>query len=78
MVSDRDPHPQPLTEKQAAILQRIVTYYRVVEEGCPAYWLARRFPMSAIGIRKHLAALHRKGWLITENSPAVPRAWLCR
>jgi DNA-binding IclR family transcriptional regulator len=67
------PHPLPLTEREAEVLALAQKYYDFMREGCPATYLARHLDMSRSTVRGHLEELHRKGWLRTAGSPAVPR-----
>lgn len=67
----------PLTPRQTEILVVIVAYYVAHAEGCPASFVSRQFSLHHQTVREHFAALHRKGWLISESCPAVPRTgWL--
>jgi hypothetical protein len=63
---------QALTEKQRDILAVIDHYVALTGEACPGSILARRFDRNHSTIDKHLATLHRKGWLLTSHAPATP------
>lgn len=66
-----------LTHRQTEILVAIVAYWAAHGEGCPASLVSRQFSLHHQTVREHFAALHRKGWLVSESCPAVPRrAWL--
>lgn len=69
----RPAEPLQLTDRQAEILTEIRKYYEVTGEGCSAGYLSRRFHLTREGIRSHLAALSRKGWLASSSLPARPR-----
>ncbi len=57
---------------QAKVLAFIRAYYAVTREACPATLISRRLDRNPDTIRDHFAALHRKGWLKTDSSPATP------
>jgi hypothetical protein len=59
---------------QARVLAFVRAYYDVVGEPCSASLVARKLGRDVGTIRDHFAALHRKGWLRTRESPA----WLKR
>ena len=72
-------HPQPLTPRQAEILDVVVAYHALTREPCPATIIARRFAVSYQAVRRNgFDALHRKGWLERPGSPATPRPFLAR
>ena len=62
-----------LPPTQARVLAFVEEYYSLTKEGCPAQLAGRRFERSTNTIRSHFEALHRKGWLITDASPATPK-----
>jgi DNA-binding CsgD family transcriptional regulator len=62
-----------LTERQAEVLGFIVKYHRLTGAGCAASIVAERLKIHHESARQHLMALHRKGWLMTSTSPAIPR-----
>lgn len=71
--------PPALTDRQAEILTFVSRYYEAVQEGCPSSLVARRLDLHHETIRRHFAELHRKGWLVTNASPATPaRPFLAR
>lgn len=65
-------HPKPLTPRQQEVLDVIRRYYALIGEGASTGYLARRLAMSEPRAHQHLEALHDKGWLRTDRSPAVP------
>lgn len=65
---------QALTTKQRRLVEAIDDYQRATGEACPAALLSRRMRVHHSTIQKHLATLHRKGWLRNANAPA----WLQR
>lgn len=71
-----DPAPMPLhalTTRQRHVLELIDRFEQATGEPCSASYLARRFALDTKTVRGHLSALHRKGWLRTESSPASLR-----
>lgn len=62
-----------LTERQAQVLDEITRYYRVSGEGPSLGYLARRIATGRHGVRCHLEALARKGWLSSPGGGAIPR-----
>jgi len=72
-ASDDTRHVAPLhtlTTKQRRLLEAIDGYQRATGEACPAALLGRRLHVHHSTIQKHLATLHRKGWLRSPNAPA--------
>jgi hypothetical protein len=65
-----------LTAKQAAVIEAIARYHDATGEAPPVAWLARRLGISREGMRAHLIALYRKGWLLSPSAPALLRARL--
>lgn len=65
-----------LTTRQESVLVLVSDYYRATGEPCSASYLARRLSIHHSTVRDHLIALHRKGWLRSPNTPAVPLRWL--
>lgn len=61
-----------LTCRQATVLDAIVEYVEVTQEGCPSRYLSRKFSVDHTTILWHFRTLHRKGWLRGYSSPAVP------
>lgn len=61
--------PPVLTQKQAAVLAEIIRYRAETGDQCRVSYLERRFKLSRAGVRAHIAALHRKGWLRSQESP---------
>ena len=57
---------------QAQVLSFVQAYYAVLREPAPASVVARRLGRNPDTIRNHFATLHRKGWLVTDSSPATP------
>ena len=64
--------PLPLTARQAEVLAAIVRYHDLTGEPVSGGYLSRRLSLHYSTIREHLAALHRKGWLVTDTAPATP------
>ena len=62
----------PLTGRQTEILTFVARYYEIVQEGCPSTLVARRLALHHETIRRHFVELHRKGWLVSSASPAMP------
>lgn len=60
--------PPSLTARQAAVLSEITRYQELHGE-CRASWLAARLSISRNTVLEHAAALHRKGWLRSKESP---------
>ena len=70
-------HPMPLTERQRAIVEKVVWYCEAVDaDGCSGAFLARKFDVHPSTMREQLEALYRKGWLNTDGSPVTVRAVL--
>jgi hypothetical protein len=65
----------PLTDRQAEVFAAVSDYYAFMRDGCPASYVATRLHLHHETVRDHFAALHRKGWLVGETSPATP-TWL--
>lgn len=66
--------PQPLTARQAAVLNVVLDYYRFMRRPCPAAFVVDRLSLRwHEAARGHFAALYRKGWLVNETSPVQPR-----
>jgi hypothetical protein len=63
----------PLTDRQAAIYSEIKKYYAVVGDGCRTSYLARKFSITHEGVRGHVFALRRKGWLRQDGRLLLPR-----
>ncbi len=68
-----DAAAQRLTTRQATVLRVIQRYYAATGEGCAARYVARRLEVYHEAVRGHFAALYRKGWLVSETAPAIPR-----
>lgn len=69
-----DPPPlHTLPTKQRAIIETADAFERAAGEPCSASFLARRLRVHPSTIQEHLSALHRKGWLLTPNSPVSLR-----
>lgn len=62
-----------LTARQQEILAFITEVHRVTGEPCSARLVARRMAISLEGVRKHVHALYRKGFLRTRSDGASPR-----
>lgn len=62
-----------LTSRQSEVFLLVVRYHRLTGEGCPANIVANKLEIGHKTAREHFAALFRKGWLMTDASPAVPR-----
>jgi len=62
-----------LTARQSEVFVFIVRYHRLTGEGCPASIVANRLEIGHKAARDHFAALYRKGWLLADASPAIPR-----
>jgi predicted HTH transcriptional regulator len=73
MTSESSASPDVLPPQQAALLAEIRRVYAVTQEPVTASYLARRFKRHHETIREQLAALHAKGYLVAETSPAIPR-----
>lgn len=72
-----DAHRVPvhqLTTAQRRVLEWIDRYATALEEPCPASFVARRMDLHRSTVEQHIAALHRKGWLVTAKSPTKPAA----
>jgi hypothetical protein len=65
-----------LTTQQRRILLAVQAYQREWDEPCPGALLARKFRIHNSTIQKHLAALHRRGWLRSPSAPASLKRWL--
>ena len=65
--------PQPLTERQAAVLAEIQHYRAATGEPPAMAYVARRLKITREGVRVHIDALCRKGWLRAPGPPLVPR-----
>jgi len=64
---------EELTERQSEVFLFVVRYHRLTDDGCPASVVANKLKIHHQAARDHFAALHRKGWLLTDSSPAIPR-----
>lgn len=69
---------ESLTDRQAEIMAIVQVVYQATGERVAARYVARRLEINHEAVRQHFAALHRKGWLETEGSPAKPIRWLDR
>lgn len=74
----RQEPPQPiplheLTTQQRRTLETIRAYWEATGEPCPGSLLSRRLKLNRSTVMKHVAALHRKGWLRSSSAPAYPR-----
>jgi len=63
-----------LTTAQRRVLEWIDRYVDMLDEPCPASVVARRMGLHRSTVEQHIAALHRKGWLVTSTSPTKPAA----
>jgi SOS-response transcriptional repressor LexA len=63
-----------LTKRQQEILEVAVKYEHDTGQPCRAVYLSRRLEITLEGVRHHLAALHRKGWLDRPSSPLAVRS----
>jgi hypothetical protein len=74
------PHPEPPTPRQQEVLDAILRYCRALRTpACPASYVADQLHLDYQTVRReHFAALHRKGWLLTDAAPARPRDFLLR
>ena len=63
----------PPTNRQLVVFSEIVRYYESNGEACPVSYLARRLDVDPSTVRQHVQYLHRKGFLRSAGSPAVPR-----
>lgn len=61
-----------LTVKQQAVYGAIRRTYEALEEPVREALLVRRLGMTRVAIRRHMAALARKG-LVDPGSPTLPR-----
>lgn len=64
---------EPLTDRQSQVFSFVLQYHRLTADGCPASVVANKLKLQYNTVRGHFLALHRKGWLLTDGSPAVPR-----
>jgi predicted ArsR family transcriptional regulator len=69
---------EPLTDRQAEIQAIVQVVYQATGEAVAARYVARRLKIHHEAVRGHFAALHRKGFLVSETSPATPTRWLER
>jgi len=67
-----------LTDRQAEVQAIVQVVYAATGEPVSARYVARRLGIYHEAVRGHFAALHRKGWLAGESSPATPTRWLER
>jgi predicted ArsR family transcriptional regulator len=58
-----------LTTRQREILELAQRYEQETLRPCPAIYLSRRLAISTLGVRHHVEALHKKGWLKSPDSP---------
>ena len=72
-ASARAQEPAALTARQVHVYLLVTRYYEAVGDGCPASHVARRLGIHPEAARSHFATLCRKGWLVSDTSPAVPR-----
>jgi hypothetical protein len=69
------PDPEPihlLTTQQRRTLEVVLAYYQATGEACPGSIISRRMNINRSTVMKHVAALHRKGWLRSASAPAHP------
>jgi predicted ArsR family transcriptional regulator len=59
------------TPRQREILEVAVKVEHVTGKPCTFYQLARKLDISPVGVRHHVEALRRKGWLESARSPLV-------
>ena len=62
-----------LSTMQRRVFDIIVQYHEATGEPCSARLIARRLTLHHSTVQDHLAALWRKGWVLTPNAPARPR-----
>lgn len=55
------------------VLTLVKKYHQLTGSGCPASIIAERLEIHHEAVRGHFMALHRKGWLLSGHSPAIPR-----
>jgi hypothetical protein len=70
--SSETPRVTALPFRQRAILEFVVRYHAVTGPGCPVAIVAHHFQLHHETVRVHYAKLHRKSWLATNTSPAIP------
>ena len=62
-----------LTARQREILRIATKFEHDTGEPCRAIYLSRRLEITPEGVRHHVGALYRKGWLDAPSSPVVVR-----
>jgi predicted ArsR family transcriptional regulator len=62
-----------LTARQREILQLAVKVEHATGKPCTFHQLARKLEISPVGVRHHVEALQRKGWLESARSPLLRR-----
>jgi len=62
-----------LTARQREILEVVTKYESDTGARCRFTYLADRLAISVEGVRNHISALHRKGWLESSRSPIQRR-----
>ena len=72
MITSETGYPRPLTARQRLVLTEIARYFWANGEPCTVAYLARRFDLSPTTVRRHLEALHDKGWLPAPCAPHPP------
>lgn len=66
-------HPRPPSPRQGEVLDLIIRVYQVTQRPVSAAFVADRLAMDWATAREHFSALHRKGWLEIDGTPATPR-----
>jgi len=61
-----------LTDRQTLIFSIVTKYVRLTGVGCPASVVATTLGIHHEAVRGHFLALHRKGWIRSSGSPALP------
>jgi predicted ArsR family transcriptional regulator len=63
----------PPSPAQAQVLGLVSLYVEHFKRPCSASVIADALGRERSTIREHFEALHRKGWLVSNSSKAVPR-----
>ena len=62
-----------LTERQREVLDVAIQVEEKTGKPCTFEHLARKLAISPVGVRHHVEALHRKGWVERPQSPLLRR-----
>ena len=73
LIAEVPTEPLPLTERQKEVFDLVSTYCRAVDDPCPWSYVSRHLGITREGVRGHIEALWKKGWIRSPGSPVRPR-----